>query len=242
MCELLVAAFDEPRPFRTIAPLVFRLEQLGLGGFGWGVAWLEDSRAAVGGVRGLGRYGDEGHGDVTLLERRSARFVVHLRRPSKLSTVQMADTQPFFEGDESAWCHNGFLERAEEMRPRFAGCLAGRADSEVGWQFFLEKRDEGLDAVEALRAVDAAFGGKVNLVYLDARGEVSVYSRHEANRMWRFSLEGGEFAATDLHSDDSSLFDLVVPAASNRRRLEPGSAERVASAFSATAAGARPGA
>lgn len=243
MCELLVAAFEQPRPFRDIAPFVLGLERYGLGGFGWGVAWLDEETAAVGGVRGLGRYRDEGEKDAALLERRSARFLVHLRRPSKLSTVQMADTQPFFQGTESAWCHNGFLERAEEMRPQFAGRLAGRADSEVGWQYFLEKRGEGLDVREALRAVDDAFSGKVNLAYLDARGELSIYSRNETNRMWRFSLDGGEFAATDLHSDDGSLFDLVVPEASERRRVEPGSAERVAGAFSAAAtSGTRSGA
>lgn len=238
MCELLVAAFDEPRPFRSIAPLAAGLEEFGLGGFGWGVAWLDAARPSVAGLRGLGRFREEGCANEELLEQRSARFVVHLRRPSKLSTVQMADTQPFFDGERSAWCHNGFLERAEELRGRFAARLKGRADSEVGWQYFLEKRQEGLEALPALHSVDEAFGGKVNLVYLDSQGELSIYSRNETNRMWRFSLDGGEFAATDLHSDDGSLFEIVVPGSSERRRVEPGTGERMASGLSMSSAAA----
>ncbi len=228
MCEMLVAAYGEARPFGDLAPVVSGLEQLGLAGFGWGVAWLDEDAGAVRGIRGLGRYRDEGMRCDSLLARTSRRFLVHLRRPSQLSTVQMADTQPFFDGDRSAWCHNGFLERANELRGRFEGRLHGRADSEVGWQFFLDRVAAGADALSALKAVDEEFGGKVNLAYLTADGELSIYSRNETNRMWQFRLDDGDIAATDLHSDDSSLFDLVVPRATDRRRVAPGSARRIA--------------
>lgn len=227
MCEMLVAAFEEPRPFSDVAPLASGLEQLGVAGFGWGVAWLDEdagSARAVRVQRGLGTYRDEGHRSHALMGQTSRRFMVHLRRPSQLSTVQMPDTQPFLDGDRSAWCHNGYLDRAEELRGRFAGRLAGRADSEVGWQFFLERLRGGERALDALRAVDEAFGGKVNLAYLSAEGELSVYSRNETNRMWTFRLDDGVMAATDLHSADSSLFDLVVPRATERRLVEPGTA------------------
>jgi hypothetical protein len=216
---MLVAAYDEARPFGDLVSVVSGLEQFGLAGFGWGVAWLDEDAGAVRGVRGLGRYRDEGLRCDSLLARTSRRFLVHLRRPSQLSTVQMADTQPFFDGDRSAWCHNGYLERANQLRGRFEGRLHGRADSEVGWQFFLDRVAEG---------VDEEFGGKVNLAYLTADGELSIYSRNETNRMWQFRLDGGDIAATDLHSDDSSLFDLVVPRATDRRRVAPGSALRIA--------------
>lgn len=228
MCELLVAAFDEPQPFSQVAPLASGLEKLGVAGFGWGVAWLEEGgtaeAASIHVLRSLGRYADEARRHVTLMDQVSRRFMVHLRRPSQLSTVQMADTQPFLDGTRSAWCHNGYLDRADELRGRYEGRLEGRADSEVGWQYFLDRRAEGTSPVDALRAVDDEFGGKVNLAYLGSDGELAVYSRNETNRMWTFDLDGAHVAATDLHSADSSLFDLVVPRATERRLLEPGTA------------------
>lgn len=228
MCELLVAAFDVPRPFHLLAPIVVRLEQLGLGGFGWGVAWLDDDAAEVQAARGLHRFADEAREVPLLATRSSRRFVVHLRRPSRLSTIQLADTQPFLDDNRSAWCHNGFLDRAEELRHGFGDRLNGQADSEVGWQFFLDRRAAGLDARSALRSVDDTFGGRVNLAYLGADGELSVYARNETNRMWRYVVDGGVVVSTSLHSDDSSVFDLVVPRASARQRLELGTVLRVA--------------
>lgn len=236
MCELLAAAFDEPRPFGDLSTVVAGLEQLGLGGFGWGVAWLDEEKAAVHGIRGLGRYQDEGQRKDSLLIRTSRRFLVHLRRPSRLSTVQMADTQPFFDGDRSAWCHNGYLDRADDLRDRYAGRLQGRADSEVGWQFFLDRLAAGDAPLDGLRAVDETFGGKVNLLYLAADGALCAYSRNATNRMWQFRLDGAEMAATDLHSDDSSLFDLVVPRATDRVLVPPGTALRIAGPVAGDAA------
>jgi predicted glutamine amidotransferase len=222
MCEMLAASFPEARPFAELAGIVAGLEEYGLGSFGWGVAWLEDG--AVRGIRGLGRFRDEGIADENLLTTRSRRFLVHLRRPSRLSTIQMADTQPFFEGTESAWCHNGFLDRAAELRHEFEGELRGQADSEVGWRFFLARLAEGLDACSALRNVGETFGGKANLGFLSASGELALYSQNASNRMWRFSIDEADFATTDLHSDDNSVFDLVVPKARARQRVEPGTA------------------
>lgn len=230
MCELLVASFDEPRPFADVAPVAAGLERFGVAGFGWGVAWLEESGGhahVVRHVRGLHRFRDEGLRDA-LLAQVSRRFLVHLRRPSQLSTVQMADTQPFVDAGRSAWGHNGYLEQAETLRKTFAGRLHGRADSEVGWQFFLDRVASGLDALDALRAVDDTFGGKVNLAYLAAAGELCIYSRNETNRMWTFRVDGARLAATGLHSADSSLFDLVVPRASERQLVDPGTALRLA--------------
>jgi predicted glutamine amidotransferase len=227
VCELLVAAFDVPRPFHQLAPIVTRLEQLGLGGFGWGVAWLDDGAGEVRGAHGLHRFADEAREAPGLATRISRRFMVHLRRPSKLSTIQMADTQPFVARQRGAWCHNGFLERAEAARQAFGQRLHGQADSEVGWQFFLDRLAAGLDPRSALRSVDEAFGGRVNLAFLGVDGELSVYARNETNRMWRYTLDGGTAVSTSLHSDDTSLFDLVVPQAGERERLELGSAVRI---------------
>lgn len=227
MCEMLAASFPEARPFAELSSMVAGLEEYGLGGFGWGIAWLEAGR--VRGVRGLGRFRAEGlEEDILRIE--STRFLVHLRRPSQLSTIQMADTQPFFDGEESAWCHNGFLERAEQLRADFPGKLHGRADSEVGWQYFLARRAEGHDTSQAFREVDETFGGKVNLGFLGSDGELAVYAQNLTNKMWRFVSDGGVFAATALHSDDSSVFDLVIPKASEQELIEQATSFRLSTA------------
>lgn len=228
MCELLVAAFETPQPFRTLAPVASSLEELGVAGFGWGAAWLDEEAGSVRGVKGLGRFREEGRRKSALLTATSRRFVVHLRRPSQLSTIQYPDTQPFLDGDRSAWCHNGFFEKAEEFRPRFADRLQGRADSEVGWLLFLDLVAGGARPIDALRTVDETLGGNVNLAYLGGDGELSIFSRSTTNYFWRFSLDGGEMAATGIHSADSSLFDFVVPRASDRELLVPGTAVQLA--------------
>ena len=221
MCEILAAAFPESRPFGELADSVVALEEYGLGSFGWGVAWLDDS-GMVQVERDTGRFVDQGANDETLRRQMSERFLVHLRRPSKLSTVTLADTQPFGADYRLAWCHNGFLEQAEVLRGEYRDRLFGHADSEVGWVFFLNRLAAGSSPELALLEVDRAFGGKVNLGYLGADGTLAIYSRNDTNAMWRFRLGEAELAASALHSDDESVFDLVFPDAGDRQRLEAG--------------------
>lgn len=222
MCEILAAAWDEPQPFARLHEFVSALEVYGLGGFGWGVAWLsDDGKIAV--ERGLGRYVGEAAGR-GLMQATSTRFLVHLRRPNKLSTIQYADTQPFSRDREFAFCHNGFLERAESLRPSYAGRLAGRADSEVGWCFFQDRLDEGVLPVDALREVEVTFHGKVNLGYLDRSGTLVLYAHNTSNAMWRFSAAGADMISTAVHSDDDSVFRLIYPQSTGRRLVPIGTA------------------
>src|SRR3954464_11966785 len=101
---MLAVAWDEPRPYSEIHELVCTLEIYGLGGFGWGVAWLTDSgKVAV--DRGLPPYPDEGE-PPALMTPPPPRYSVPLRRPNKLSTVDYADTQPFSRAGDFAFCHN----------------------------------------------------------------------------------------------------------------------------------------
>jgi predicted glutamine amidotransferase len=219
---MLAVAWDEPQPFATIHDLVCTLEIYGLGGFGWGVSWIsDDGKVAV--ERGLKRYIDEAE-HRELIETRSTRYLVHLRRPNKLSTVQYADTQPFSRAGEFAFCHNGFLDRAEALRPNYEDRLEGGADSEVGWCFFQDLLDHGTPATQALREVDETFRGKVNLGYVDRTGTLAVYAGNVANAMWRFNHLGADMVATALHSDDDSLFTLVFPDADDRRLVPVGHA------------------
>lgn len=217
---MLAVAWDEPRPYRDIHDVVCTLEIYGLGGFGWGVSWVTDS-GKVKVERGLHRYVDEAE-QHDLMDTTSRRFLVHLRRPNKLSTVDYADTQPFSRSGDYAFCHNGFLDRAEALRPHYADRLEGGADSEVGWCFFQDQLDEGVEPLEALREVDKTFRGKVNLGYIDREGTLAVYSDNIANAMWRFRYLDADMVSTGIHSDDDSLFTLVFPKATDRRLVPVG--------------------
>lgn len=219
MCEIFAAALSRPMPYGRLHPWVLGLEQYGLGGFGWGVCWVVDGSLRI--ERGLGRYTDEAPWRRVLDNAVSDRFLVHLRRPSNLSTVSRADTQPFISDEGYAFCHNGFFERAEEYRPRYAGRLHGFADSEVGWQFFVDRIGDGVGPVAALQAVDDAFAGEVNLGYIDARKRLAVYTRSKSNPMWRFSTADGLFATTALHSHDESVFERVIRGTDDKQLLAP---------------------
>lgn len=220
MCEILAVAWPEPRPFAELVAPTAELERLGLGSFGWGVAWLAGGEVQR--VRGLGRFTEEAAADPELAVARSERFLVHLRRPSRLSTVALPDTQPFLLPAHHAWCHNGYLNRADELRDRWAGRLEGRADSEVGWLHFRDRLDAGDSPEQALRSVDETFGGHVNLGYLGLDGTLAVYSHNASNHFWRFRLGDGEAASTALHSDDESVFTWVFPEARDRERIPAG--------------------
>jgi predicted glutamine amidotransferase len=219
---MLAAAWPTPEPYTKLQDWVELLERFGLGSFGWGVAWLStDGEVRV--ERGLGRYCDE-IADSGVLDVRSTRFLIHLRRPNKLSTVQLADTQPFSDGTDYAFCHNGFFDRAETLRPSYEDRLAGGADSEVGWCFVRDRLADGADPLDVLREVDETFHGRVNLGYLDRYGRLAVYSHNVANAMWRFTDRGADLASTALHSDDDSVFTLVYPDSTDRRLVPAGTA------------------
>jgi predicted glutamine amidotransferase len=239
MCELLAVAWDSPQPFGRILPWAQGLERVGIAGFGWGLAWLEDD--------GVHRYrhptslaedpsGVTGHSEVA-----STRFLVHLRRPDRLSTVEMADSQPFLAADGDgidgpggvgtfAFCHNGSLKAD---RAPYARRLKGRADSEVGFCLLTDLLGEGVSPEIALPRVLHELGGRANFGYLGSDGQLLVYEGNRPNPIWRFSMDGARVAATQLHSDDESLFDLVFQQAEDREPV----IDRVAEVGAPTAEG-----
>lgn len=225
VCEILAAAWARPTPYRHLHDWAADLERYGVASFGWGVAWIADGAVQV--ERGLGRYVDEAPWRTRLQTAESTRFLVHLRRPSKLSTIAPADTQPFLAGEEYAFCHNGFLERAEQYRAQYAERLSGSADSEVGWQFFDDQLRAGVEVTAALRAVDDRFGGQLNLGYLAGDGTLAVYTRNDTNALWRFDTDDGAFATTALHSDDESVFEFVYRGVDKRSLIPSGTALRI---------------
>ena len=221
MCELMAIAYSEPRPAQEVLALASDLDRLGVTGFGWGMAWLENG--ALRGYRHPTAMADDPVGVDRLREVASARFLIHLRRPSKLSTVQLADTQPFLdEAGRFAFCHNGYLDRHQEYRPRYAERLAGRADSEVGFRVFQDSIAAGVGPAEALSATFETMGGRANFGYLGRDGTLLVYAANPGNAMWVFRLGDAHVASTALHSDDESLFDLLFREAVDAERVTGG--------------------
>jgi predicted glutamine amidotransferase len=219
MCELLAVAWEQPERLERPLAWAGELERLGVAGFGWGLAWVtEDGH--------LERYrrptslAEDSRGRCQLAGKRSRRVLVHLRRPSRLSTVQMADTQPFLHPQKGyAFAHNGYFKRHADYRPRYRGILKGQADSEVGFRHFdhlLEQRSPA----EALREVHTELRGTANLAYLSSDGEIHVYGGHRANPFWTFRLEGATVSCTALHSTDESLFSLLFKEAEEARVLD----------------------
>ncbi len=212
MCELLAVAYPSPQAFAEVLPWALELERLGIAGFGWGVAWLEGGR--VNAHRHPSSLRGDPEGARELSRVRSERFLVHLRRPSRLLTVGLADTQPFLAAaGRLAFCHNGSFHRHEQLRPRFEG-LAGQADSEVGFRLFEAGLAPAGDLsaaalISAFRRTHDALGGNANLACLDRTGTLAVYGAHANNTLWRFQVGEADVAATGLHSDDRALFKLL---------------------------------
>ena len=221
MCEILAVKWPEPRPFSAVAPWARAMEHYGSGRFGWGVAWLDEAAAgAAGRVRvhvdtGQMAADEAVAGQLGAVE--STRFLVHFRRPTLLSTIQLADTQPFvMENSDLAFCHNGLFAEHAAFRPTYAGRLKGAADSQIGFCMLQDMAGEGVPVCDALAIVHAKLGGNANLATLDTRGDIALFSQHQTNRFWTFQLGDAQIAATELHSPDDSLFTLIFPQASRR--------------------------
>jgi len=221
VCEILVAVWPDPQPFQRVLPWGLELERVGIGGFGWGLAWREAGRVRR--YRDPGTLVNDQKGQAELQGVRSTHFLLHLRRPSQLSTVSLADTQPFVAEDDSfAFAHNGRLDGAPAFRHRFLGKLEGQADSEVGFQLFETFLGEGVEPAAALQEVHRQMGGNANLAFLGAQGAALFYAGNAENDGWRFDLGGAAVASTALHSADEALFSLCFPGAAHRVRLTPG--------------------
>jgi predicted glutamine amidotransferase len=216
MCEILAIRWPTPTPFHTVIPWAGKIEYYGLGNFGWGVAWLEEGRVRR--YRYEGRLSEDPAAAKELADVASTHYLVHFRRPNRLSTTQLADTQPFLaERGRFAFCHNGSFTREPEFRDEFAGRLKGKADSEVGFRVFEQILGQGVGAEEALVRTHQQLLGNANLGYLGSDGELVVFNAYPNNRFHRFRADGAEVAATELHSPDDSLFELVFPAATERQ-------------------------
>ena len=223
MCEHFVARAAEPFRLDELWPFAERLERFGMAGFGWGAAWLDaDGRLAC--HRDVRAFRDD-PATVEVGGRETASLLVHLRRPSKLSTLQLADTQPFLDpAGRFAFSHNGDLKRYREHRPRFQaqGRIAGRADSEVGARWLEDAWSACSTPAAGLHELHRAFAGEANLAAIAADGTVTHYAGNDENPVFAFRLGRVAVVSTALYSIDRSLFALAALGATERRLVRPG--------------------
>jgi glutamine phosphoribosylpyrophosphate amidotransferase len=223
MCEHFVARAAEPFRLDELWPFAERLERYGIAGLGWGAAWLT-ADATLTDHRDIRAFRDDpsvpGIGAIE-----TTSVLVHLRRPSKLSTLQLADTQPFSDpGARFAFSHNGDLRDTHAARRRFQaqGRIAGRADTEVGERWLEDAWDACPTPADALRSLHATLGGEANLALIVRDGSVVHYAGNTENPVFSFRLGRIGIVSTALYSIDRSLFQLAAPGAIERRLVRTG--------------------
>ena len=218
MCEHFIARAASPFRLDTLWPFAERLERFGIAGFGWGASWLDDA-GRLASYRDLRSFPDDpGHDDVGSIETTSA--LVHLRRPSRLSTLTLPDTQPFDDpAGRFSFSHNGDLRDYRSLRAayRAQGRIHGRADTEVGARWLEDAWRPEEPAAHLLAALHDRFGGQANLAVLAADGTPHHYAGNGENPVFAFRLGHIGVVSTGIYSLDRSLFRFVAPGATDRR-------------------------
>lgn len=230
MCEQFVARASEPFQIAELWPFTERLERYGMAGFGWGAAWLT-AAGAIASHRDVRAFRDDAAGAAAVGGAETTSVLVHVRRPSKLSTHQLADTQPFVDRRERfAFSHNGDLRDIAAARRRYAaeGRIAGRADTEVGARWLEDQWDGCPSPAAALRSLHAAFGGQANLATLSPDGTVVHHAGNAENPVCTFRLGRVTVASTALYSIDRSLFKLAAAGATDRHVVRTGTSVTIA--------------
>jgi hypothetical protein len=217
MCEQYVARAAAPFRIDSLWRFTERLERYGIAGFGWGVTWL-DNEGGLRSHRDIGSFAD----DLTrkAVGRNETRaLLVHLRRPSKFSTIGPADTQPFDDpAGRYAFSHNGDLKHHEAFRAAYrkAGRLHGKADTEVGARWLEDEWAAAGSVPGVLGKLHETFGGHANLAVLTSAGEAHHYAGNDENPVFSFDLGPIRIVSTGMYSLDRSVFKYVAPEATNR--------------------------
>jgi glutamine phosphoribosylpyrophosphate amidotransferase len=218
MCEQYVARAATPFRIDVLWDFTERLERFGIAGFGWGATWL-DAGGGLRSYRDIGSFADDSTGQEAVGAASTRALLVHLRRPSKFSTIGPADTQPFDDpAGRYAFSHNGDLEHHEAFRAAYrkAGRLHGKADTEVGARW-LEDEWAGAGSIPGvLGKLHDTFGGHANLAVLTRTGEAHHYAGNDENPVFSFDLGSIRVVSTGMYSLDRSVFKYVAPDATNR--------------------------
>lgn len=218
MCEQFIARAAEPFQLQDLWPFAERLERFGIAGFGWGAAWI-DADGLLASHRDLRAFRDDpARARIGAVE--TTAVLVHLRRPSKLSTLTIPDAQPFDDpARRFAFSHNGDLRdyRSDRARYRAAGRIHGRADTEVGARWLEDAWQPDPPVAHLLAALHDRFGGQANLAVLTAAGTPHHYAGNSENPVFTFRLGRLGLASTGIYSLDRSVFRYVAPTATDRR-------------------------
>ena len=222
MCEHYVARAAQPFALAELWPFTEKLERFGIAGFGWGASWVTEA-GGLESYRDLRAFRDD-PGRERLGEATTRSALVHLRRPSKLSTLTLPDTQPFVDpAGRFAFSHNGDLRDYQRWRPAYreAGRIHGRADTEVGQRWLEDEWGDGQNPGDLLCRLHETFGGQANFALLTPDGTPHAYAGNTENPMFTFRLGQIGVASTGIYSLDRSLFRYVAPAATDRRLVSP---------------------
>jgi glutamine phosphoribosylpyrophosphate amidotransferase len=217
MCEHFIARASKAFRLDELWPFTVKLERYGIAGFGWGAAWLGDD-GALHSHRDLRAFRDD-PGTEALGATETRVALVHLRRPSRLSTLTGPDTQPFDDpAGRFAFSHNGDLKDYRALRAayRVQGRIHGRADTEVGARWLEDAWDPAERPDALLTALHDRFGGQANLAVLTSDGRPYHYAGNSENPVFTFRLGRIGIASTGIYSLDRSLFRFVAPGATDR--------------------------
>jgi hypothetical protein len=224
MCEHFVARAAEPFRIDELWPFTERLERYGLAGFGWGAAWL-GADGQLDSHRTICAFHDDPAGADRVGAQETTAVLVHLRRPSRLSTLDLPDAQPFDDpAGRFSFSHNGDLRDWRSARPTYAGQgrIQGRADTEVGARWLEDEWRDDRSPADLLTALHGRFGGQANLAVLPRNGEPYHYAGNTENPVFAFRLGRIGIVATGIYSLDRSLFRFVAPGATARRLVRIG--------------------
>lgn len=217
MCEQFVARASEPFRLDELWPFAERVDRYGIAGFGWGAAWLRPD-GGLASVRHLAPFRDDpAREPIGAIETTSV--LVHLRRPSRLSTLGMPDAQPFEDpAGRFAFSHNGDLRDYKPARARYRrqGRIHGRADSEVLQRWLEDAWSDDEPVAHLLAALHDGFGGEANLAVLAADGTPHHYAGNPENPVFTFRLGRIGLASTAIYSVDRSLFRYAARGATDR--------------------------
>ena len=217
MCEQYVARAAAPFRLDELWPLTERLERFGLAGFGWGATWLRPD-GTLETYRDVRAFRDD-PGREALGARETTSILVHLRRPSRLSTLQLADTQPFVDpAGRFSFSHNGDLRDYQAARARYRkqGRILGRADTEVGARWLEDAWSDAEPVGHLLGSLHDTFGGEANFAVMTRDGTPHHYAGNPQNPVFTFRLGAIGIASTALYSIDRSLFRFVAGGATDR--------------------------
>lgn len=224
MCEHYIARAAAPFRLDELWSFTERLERFGIAGFGWGAAWLGDD-GRLHSHRDLAAFRDDDAGRERVGHVETTAALVHLRRPSRLSTLDLPDTQPFDDpAGRYSFSHNGDLADYRGLRARYRaeGRIHGRADTEVGARWLEDAWRDDEPVAHLLGALHDRFGGKANLAVLTADGSGHHYAGNGENPVFSFRLGEIGVVSTGIYSLDRSLFRFVAPGATERHLVRAG--------------------